>query len=305
MDTTLIIMAAGIGSRFGEGIKQLAKMGPNGEIIMDYSIYDAKKAGFNKVVFIIRKDIFEEFEEVIGSRIKKQIDVEYVFQELDDLPEGFELPEGRTKPWGTGQAILCCKDVVKDPFVIINADDYYGKEAFVKLHDFLVRGEDLGREFTMGMGGFILKNTLSDNGTVTRGVSVVDENGLLTQVHETTGIEMGEDGKIKCDDPKVQEWISPGDKVSMNMWAGYPEFINYLAEDFKDFLVNVKEGDLKSEYLLPNIVDKLLKEKRANVKVLETQDRWFGVTYKEDKEIVQNAFSELIQTGVYTEKLWK
>ena len=305
MDTTLIIMAAGIGSRFGEGIKQLAKMGPNGEIIMDYSIYDAKKAGFNKVVFIIRKDIFEEFEEVIGSRIKKQIDVEYVFQELDDLPEGFELPEGRTKPWGTGQAMLCCKDVVKDPFVIINADDYYGKEAFVKLHDFLVRGEDLGREFTMGMGGFILKNTLSDNGTVTRGVSVVDENGLLTQVHETTGIEMGEDGKIKCDDPKVQEWISPGDKVSMNMWAGYPEFINYLAEDFKDFLVNVKEGDLKSEYLLPNIVDKLLKEKRANVKVLETQDRWFGVTYKEDKEIVQNAFSELIQNGVYTEKLWK
>ena len=305
MDTTLIIMAAGIGSRFGEGIKQLAKMGPNGEIIMDYSIYDAKKAGFNKVVFIIRKDIFEEFEEVIGSRIKKQIDVEYVFQELDDLPEGFELPEGRTKPWGTGQAILCCKDVVKDPFVIINADDYYGKEAFVKLHDFLVKGEDLGREFTMGMGGFILKNTLSDNGTVTRGVSVVDENGLLTQVHETTGIEMGEDGKIKCDDPKVQEWISPGDKVSMNMWAGYPEFINYLAEDFKDFLVNVKEGDLKSEYLLPNIVDKLLKEKRANVKVLETQDRWFGVTYKEDKEIVQNAFSELIQNGVYTEKLWK
>ncbi len=290
MDTTLIIMAAGIGSRFGEGIKQLAKMGPNGEIIMDYSIYDAKEAGFNKVVFIIRKDIFEEFEEVIGSRIKKQIDVEYVFQELDDLPEGFKLLEGRTKPWGTGQAVLCCKDVVKEPFVIINADDYYGKEAFVKLHDFLVNGEDLGREFTMGMGGFILKNTLSDNGTVTRGVSVVDENGLLSQVHETTGIEMGEDGKIKCDDPKVQEWISPEDKVSMNMWAGYPEFIDYLAEDFKDFLVNVKEGDLKSEYLLPNIVDKLLKEKRANVKVLETQDHWFGVTYKEDKELFKRLF---------------
>ena len=291
MDTTLIIMAAGIGSRFGEGIKQLAKMGPNGEIIMDYSIYDAKEAGFNKVVFIIRKDIFEEFEEVIGSRIKKQIDVEYVFQELDDLPEGFKLPEGRTKPWGTGQAILCCKDVVKEPFV--------------KLHDFLVSGEDLGREFTMGMGGFILKNTLSDNGTVTRGVSVVDENGLLSQVHETTGIEMGEDGKIKCDDPKVQEWISPEDKVSMNMWAGYPEFLDFLAEDFKDFLANVEEGDLKSEYLLPDIVDKLLKEERANVKVLETQDRWFGVTYKEDKEIVQKAFAELIQNGIYAEKLWE
>ena len=305
MNTTLIIMAAGIGSRFGEGIKQLTQMGPNGEIIMDYSIHDAKEAGFNKVVFIIRKDIFKEFEEIIGNRIKEQIDVEYVFQELDDLPEGFEVPEGRTKPWGTGQAVLCCKDVVKEPFVIINADDYYGKEAFVKLHDFLVSGEDLGREFTMGMGGFILKNTLSDNGTVTRGVSVVDENGLLSQVHETTGIEMGEDGQIKCDSEEVQEWISPEDKVSMNMWAGYPEFLDFLAEDFKDFLVNVEEGDLKSEYLLPNIVDKLLKEEKANVKVLETQDRWFGVTYKEDKETVQDAFRELISDGVYAEMLWE
>ena len=305
MNTTLIIMAAGIGSRFGEGIKQLAQMGPNGEIIMDYSIHDAKEAGFNKVVFIIRKDIFKEFEEIIGNRIKEHINVEYVFQELDDLPEGFEVPEGRTKPWGTGQAVLCCKDIVKEPFVIINADDYYGKEAFVKLHDFLVSGEDLGREFTMGMGGFILKNTLSDNGTVTRGVSVVDENGLLSQVHETTGIEMGEDGLIKCDSEEVQEWISPDDKVSMNMWAGYPEFLDFLADDFKDFLVNVEEGDLKSEYLLPNIVDKLLKEERANVKVLETQDRWFGVTYKEDKETVQEAFAGLIQDGVYEAKLWE
>ena len=305
MNTTLIIMAAGIGSRFGEGIKQLAQMGPNGEIIMDYSIHDAKEAGFNKVVFIIRKDIFKEFEEIIGNRIKEQIDVEYVFQEVDDLPEGFEVPKGRTKPWGTGQAVLCCKDVVKEPFVIINADDYYGKEAFVKLHDFLVSEEDLGREFTMGMGGFILKNTLSDNGTVTRGVSVVDENGLLSQVHETTGIEMGEDGQIKCDSEEVQEWISPEDKVSMNMWAGYPEFLDFLADDFKDFLVNVEEGDLKSEYLLPNIVDKLLKEERANVKVLETQDRWFGVTYKEDKETVQEAFRGLIADGVYAEMLWE
>ena len=305
MNTTLIIMAAGIGSRFGEGIKQLAQMGPNGEIIMDYSIHDAKEAGFNKVVFIIRKDIFKEFEEIIGNRIKEQIDVEYVFQELDDLPEGFEVPEGRTKPWGTGQAVLCCKDVVKEPFVIINADDYYGKEAFVKLHDFLVSGEDLGRKFTMGMGGFILKNTLSDNGTVTRGVSVVDGNGLLSQVHETTGIEMGEDGQIKCDSEEVQKWISPEDKVSMNMWAGYPKFLDFLAEDFKDFLANVEERDLKSEYLLPNIVDKLLKEERANVKVLETQDRWFGVTYKEDKETVQEAFRELIADGVYAETLWE
>ena len=308
METTLLIMAAGIGSRFGTGIKQLEPVDDGQHIIMDYSIHDAIEAGFNHVVFIIRKDIEREFRSVIGDRIaaicgKSGVTVDYAFQDIEDIPG--ELPAGRTKPWGTGQAVLAAKAVLKTPFVVINADDYYGKEAFVKLHDFLVNGEDLGREFTMGMGGFILKNTLSDNGTVTRGVSVVDENGLLSQVHETTGIEMGEDGEIKCDDPKVQEWISPEDKVSMNMWAGYPEFIDYLAEDFKDFLANVKEGDLKSEYLLPNIVDKLLNEKRANVKVLETQDRWFGVTYKEDKEIVQKAFAELIQNGIYAEKLWE
>ena len=310
MRTTLVIMAAGIGSRFGGGIKQLAPVGLNGEIIMDYSIHDAIEAGFNKIVFIIRKDIKDAFKEAIGDRIEKicnnlDVEIAYAYQELSELPEGVELPTGRTKPWGTGHAVLACKEVLHEPFAVINADDYYGKEAFVKLHDFLVSGEDLGREFTMGMGGFILKNTLSDNGTVTRGVSVVDENGLLSQVHETTGIEMGEDGQIKCDSEEVQEWISPEDKVSMNMWAGYPEFLDFLAEDFKDFLANVEEGDLKSEYLLPNIVDKLLKEERANVKVLETQDRWFGVTYKEDKETVQDAFRELIADGVYAEMLWK
>lgn len=305
MNTTLIIMAAGIGSRFGEGIKHLAQVGPNGEIIMDYSIYDAKEAGFNKVVFIIWKDIFKEFQEIIGDRIRNQIDVEYVFQELEDLPEGFKVPKGRKKTWGTGQAVLCCKDIVKEPFVIINADDYYGEEAFVKLHNFLVSGENLGREFTLGMGGFILKNTLSDNGVVTGGVSVVDENGLLSQVHETTGIEMREDGQIQCDNKEVQEWISPDDHVSMNMWAGYPDFLDFLAEDFKNFLENVEEVDLKSKYLLPNIVDRLLKEERVNVRVLETQDHWFGVTYREDKESVQNAFARLISNGVYSEMLWK
>ena len=310
MKTALVIMAAGMGSRFGGGIKQLEPVGPNGEIIMDYSIHDAIEAGFNKVVFIIRKDIKEAFHDAIGKRIEgicNRLNVEfaYAYQELDDLPEEIKKPVDRSKPWGTGQAVLVCKDIIKEPFVVINADDYYGKEAFVKLHDFLVSGENLGREFTMGMGGFILKNTLSDNGTVTRGVSVVDGNGLLSQVHETTGIEMGEDGQIKCDSEEVQKWISPEDKVSMNMWAGYPKFLDFLAEDFKDFLANVEERDLKSEYLLPNIVDKLLKEERANVKVLETQDRWFGVTYKEDKETVQEAFRELIADGVYAETLWE
>ena len=203
--TALVIMAAGIGSRFGKGIKQLAPVGPCGEIIMDYSIHDALEAGFNKVVFIIRKDLEEEFRRVIGERIEKITEVEYVFQELDDLPEGFTKPADRTKPWGTGQAVLAAKKVLDEPFIVINADDYYGKEAFVKLHNFLVSGENLGREFTLGMGGFILKNTLSDNGVVTGGVSVVDENGLLSQVHETTGIEMREDGQIQCDNKEVQE----------------------------------------------------------------------------------------------------
>ena len=300
---TLVILAAGMGSRYG-GLKQIDPVDDKGNKIIDFSIYDAVRAGFGKVVFIIKREHEQDFRECIGNAVSKHIPVEYVFQELTKVPEGFQIPEGRVKPWGTAHAILCCKGVVNEPFAVINADDYYGKEAFVKLHDFLVSGEDLGREFTMGMAGFILKNTLSDNGAVTRGVSVVDEKGLLSQVHETTGIEMNEEGKIVCDNEEVQKWISPDDKVSMNMWAAYPEFLEYLAEDFKNFLSNVEEGDIKKEYLLPNIVDKLLKEGRANVKVLETQDRWFGVTYKEDKESVQKAFEGLIKDGVYPADLW-
>lgn len=302
MNTTLVIMAAGIGSRFGEGIKQLAKMGPNGEIIMDYSIYDAKEAGFNKVVFIIRKDIEEEFKSVIGDRIQKHIDVEYVFQDINDVPEGFSVPEGRTKPWGTGQAVLCAKEVVKDPFVVINADDYYGKEAYKKLHDFLVSNEKLDAKYTMGMAGFVLKNTLSENGTVTRGICK-GENGLLKTVIETKGIK-AENGKILCDDPEVEAWVKPEDLVSMNMWAAYPDFIDYLEQGFKEFLSNIDDDPMKKEYLLPIIVNGMLEEKSVQVKILETNDRWFGVTYKEDKEAVQNSFKELIEKGVYPENLW-
>ena len=300
----LVIMAAGMGSRYG-GLKQIDPVDPYGNMIIDFSIYDAKQAGFEKVIFIIKKAIDEAFREGIGKRIEKYMDVEYAYQELDVLPKGYEVPEGRVKPWGTGQAILAAKALLDTPFIVINADDYYGKEAFVKLHDFLVSGEDLGREFTMGMAGFILKNTLSDNGTVTRGVSVVDENGLLSQVHETTGIMMGEDGKIKCDLPDVQEWISPEDKVSMNMWAGYPCFIDYLENGFKEFLLDDSEDELTKEYLLPIIVDQLIKTNRASVKVLETTDKWFGVTYPEDKQIVQDSINELIEQGTYPEKLWK
>lgn len=309
MKTALVIMAAGMGSRFGGGIKQLEPVGPNGEIIMDYSIHDAIEAGFNKVVFIIRKDIKEAFHDAIGKRIEgicNRLNVEfaYAYQELDDLPEEIKKPVDRSKPWGTGQAVLVCKDIIKEPFVVINADDYYGKEAFVKLHDFLVEHAKMGKEFDMGMAGFILKNTLSENGTVTRGVCKVDDNNLLKEVYETTGIK-AEGDKIVCDNPEVEAWAKPESNVSMNMWAGYPDFLDYLEKDFSTFLSNISDNPMKKEYLLPNIVAELLREDRINVKVLETHDKWFGVTYAEDKEYVQNAFKQLIEDGVYPEKLWK
>ena len=303
MHTTLIIMAAGIGSRFGTGIKQLAKMTPNGEIIMDYSIYDAKQAGFDKVVFIIRKDIEKEFKEAIGDRISKYIDVEYVYQELENLPEGFSVPEGRTKPWGTGQAVLACRGVVKEPFVIINADDYYGKEAFVKLHDFLVSETEETADFTMAMAGFVLKNTVSENGTVTRGICVENEDGMLTQVIETSGIAMDQ-GKVVCENPQVQEWISPESKVSMNMWAGYPEFIDYLEEGFVRFLEDESGDPLKKEYLIPVIVDGLLKKNQAAVKVIPTSDKWIGIIYHQDLEAARTDFAAMIKDKIYPEKLW-
>lgn len=303
MNTTLIIMAAGIGSRFGTGIKQLAKMAPNGEIIMDFSIYDAKEAGFTKVVFVIRRAIEKEFKEVIGNRLSKVMPVEYVYQELEDLPEGYLLPEGRVKPWGTGQAILACKNVVKEPFVIINADDYYGKEAFSKLHEFLLSGNTDADKINLAMAGFSLKNTLSENGAVTRGVCVADEAGYLKEVIETTGIQCI-DGKIQCDNVKVSKWITPDTMVSMNMWAGYPDFLRYIDEGFSRFLNSMGEQAQKKEYLLPNIVAELLKRQKASVKVLSTSDKWIGITYKEDIEPAQAGFLQMIQKAVYPGQLW-
>ena len=303
-DTTLVIMAAGIGSRFGGGIKQLEPMGPNGEIIMDYSIYDAKAAGFNKVVFILRKDIEADFREIIGQRIEKVIDVDYVFQSLDDLPAGYTAPADRKKPWGTGQAVLCCKGVVNEPFAVINADDYYGKEAFKKVHDYLVGEGTTDKEYDMCMAGFILKNTLSDNGAVTRGVCVVDENEYLTAVVETGGIMMTPEGTIIHEENGSDMAITPEQHVSMNMWGFTPNFLNELETGFEAFLSEIPEGEVKREYLLPTIVDKLIKSGKASVKVLETKDKWFGVTYKEDKESVVAAFKKLIADGVYPENLW-
>lgn len=304
MDATLIIMAAGIGSRFGTGIKQLAKMAPNGEIIMDFSIYDAKEAGFTKIVFVIRKAIEQEFKEIIGDRLSRFMPVEYVYQELDDLPEGYEVPAGRVKPWGTGQAILACKDVVKEPFVIINADDYYGKEAFIKLHDFLISENENKEKMNLAMAGFSLKNTLSENGAVTRGVCVADANGYLEKVIETTGIQIV-DGKIQCDNAEVSKWITSDAMVSMNMWAGYPDFLRYIDEGFARFLDTLGENSEKKEYLLPNIVAELQEKNLAAVKVLNTSDRWIGITYKEDIEPAQEKFRFMMKSGIYPMQLWE
>lgn len=301
METTLLIMAAGIGSRFGGGIKQLAPVGPNGEIIMDYSIHDAIKAGFKKIVFIIRKDIEADFREVIGNRVEKiceksNVKVEYVFQSIDNIPNGVSVPEGRTKPWGTGQAVLAAKDVVKEPFAVINADDYYGKEAFVKIHEFLT-SEVKPTEFCMA--GFVLKNTLSENGGVTRGVCKVNENGYLTDVVETSDIVKTENGA----QANGQE-IDINSLVSMNMWGLSPEFMCTLEKGFDEFFQTIDANPLKAEYLLPIYIGQLLREDRVSVKILETQDKWFGVTYKEDKDFVVESFKKLIDGGVYSSDLF-
>ena len=266
-------------------------------------VYAFEYISFMELYFTFRKDIEEEFRSVIGNRIGDQIEVEYVYQDLADIPAGFEVPEGRTKPWGTGQAVLCCKDVVKEPFVIINADDYYGKEAFKLLHDYLIAHAETADKMQMGMAGFILKNTVSENGIVTRGVCVVDENGMLEQIHETTGISIQADG-VHCDSEAVQKWITPDSNVSMNMWAGYPDFIQVLDERFAEFLKDEAGDPLKKEYLLPNIVGDLLKEGNVDVKVLETHDKWIGITYKEDTELAQVGFKKMTEDGVYPKKLW-
>ena len=295
---TLVIMAAGIGSRFGGGIKQLAPVGPNGEIIMDYSIYDAIEAGFDKVVFVIRKDLEKDFKEVIGNRIEKQIEVAYAYQEIDDIPQKYrEKFAERTKPWGTGQAILCCKDVVDAPFLVINADDYYGKDAFREAYSYLTSMKDTGK-MQICMVSFVLKNTLSDNGGVTRGLCQVDAKGMLTGIQETHNIEKDGDKAVIKTGEGTHE-LNADSPVSMNMWGLSLEFIKILEEGFEEFLENTPQEDLKAEYLLPTIIGGLLSEGRLSVKVLKSHDQWFGVTYKEDREAVMNAVKKLIEDGVY------
>ena len=304
MKTALVIMAAGIGSRFGGGIKQLAPVGMNGEIIMDYSIHDAIEAGFDEIVFIIRRDIEEAFREAIGSRIEKiceklGVEIAYAYQEREALPEGVSCPKDRTKPWGTGQAVLACRKVLHEPFAVINADDYYGKEAFVKVHDFLTQ-YSAEKPNAYCMAGFILKNTLSENGAVTRGICETNENGYLTAVHETSGIV-----KAAVEADGVLASIDADSCVSMNMWGLTPEFMELLQTGFEEFFKKHSEAELlKAEYLLPGCIDELIQKGQVSVRVLESHDKWFGVTYKEDKEFVVKSFEQLIKNGVYGERLF-
>lgn len=294
-DMTLVVMAAGIGSRFGGGIKQLEPVGPNGEIIMDYSIHDALEAGFNKVVFVIRKDLEKDFDEIIGQRIKEKVKVEYAFQEVNDIPcEYIETFKARTKPWGTGQAILACKDFINEPFLVINADDYYGKEAYVKAYDYLKHNHD---ELSLCMVGFVLKNTLSDNGGVTRGICQTQSSKLIDIV-ETHNIEHIDEKAVTGD-----KEIDLNSVVSMNMWGLPPQFFDILETGFTEFIGSLDKDDLKSEYLLPTIIGDLLSKHKVTVEVLTSNDEWFGVTYKEDKESVKNSIQELVNKGIYPEKL--
>jgi len=281
MDTTLVVMAAGMGSRFG-GLKQMEPIGPGGEFLMDFSAFDAKEAGFTKVVFVIKKEMEEDFTRIVANRIKKYIDVEYVFQTMEDLPDG------RTKPWGTGHAILCCKDKVTTPFAIINADDYYGKAAYVCINDALKnmkKGE-------MILVGYDLAQTTTENGTVTRGVCNV-ENGYLTSIRETKGIS----GFEYCEDGETIHTLPKDTIVSMNMWGFGTDFFEYLEREFDIFK---KEKDImKDEYLIPNVVDILIKKGETKVKVLRSPDRWYGMTYREDKETVSAAMKKLCEEGKY------
>lgn len=297
MDTTLLIMAAGIGSRFGGGIKQLEPVDEQGHIIMDYSIHDAIEAGFNKVIFIIRKDIEEEFREVIGSRIsaicaEHNVTVDYAFQDINDIPG--ELPAGRTKPWGTGQAVLAAKDLITTPFIVINADDYCGKEGFKAVHTYLVEG---GKSC---MAGFVLKNTLSDNGGVTRGICRMDADHNLTEVDETKNIVKTVDG-AEADGVK----LDVDSLVSMNMWGLTPDFLQTLEKGFAEFFKEeVPANPLKAEYLIPIYIGELLKKDQMSVKVLRTNDTWYGMTYHEDVAAVKESFRQMLAEGVYKEELF-
>ncbi len=300
----LVIMAAGMGSRYG-GLKQIDPVDEQGHIIMDFSIYDAKRAGFEKVVFIIKKENEQDFREAIGDRIAKVMDVAYAYQDLRHIPEGFEVPQERVKPWGTAHAVLSAKDEIDGPFAVINADDYYGREAFAKIYDYLRSHED-DDKYRYAMVGYHLENTLTENGHVARGICEVDEHDELVSVTERTRIEKRGQGAAYTEDDGMT-WVSlPSNTiVSMNMWGFTAGFLGEIKKRFAAFLEKgLKENPLKCEYFLPAVVSSLLYEDRAAVAVLTTSDKWYGVTYKEDKPVVEYAVRSFKQAGFYPEKLW-
>lgn len=301
----LVILAAGMGSRYG-GLKQIDPVDDQGNKIIDFSIYDAMKAGFEKVVFIIKKENEQDFRSCIGDAVSKYMEVEYVFQDIKKVPEGFEIPEGRIKPWGTAHAILCCKETVKEPFAVINADDFYGRSAFKTLYDYLTTHED-DELYRYAMVGYELGNTLTENGSVARGCCVTNEEGYLVTIAERTQIEKRPQGAAYSEDGgKTYTDIPLDTPVSMNMWGFTPSIMGELEKAVNRFFQEgVKSNPLKAECFLPIEVDKLLKDKKATVKVLSSKDKWFGVTYKEDKPFVMESIQKLKDVGVYPDKLWE
>jgi len=301
MRTTLVFMAAGFGSRFSGGVKQLEPVGPNGEVLMDYAVHDALAAGFSRVVFVTRRDIVQDFRSSVGGRVEKKCDVDYVYQELSDLPEGFAVPEGRRKPWGTGQAVLACRNTVHEPFCVLNADDYYGPTAFRRIHAHLTELRK-GDGLDCCMAGYVLGNTLSESGAVTRGICHADAHGRLNAIQEQHGV-ISENGRPCIRGKDGLYPINPRTLVSMNIWGMPAEFIDYVQEMFPEFLRKIQPGDMTAEFLLPTIVGNMIRSGRGSVQVIPTEDRWFGMTYAEDKRQAREQIRALIDAGKYPEKL--
>jgi len=304
-EPTLLIMAAGMGSRYG-GLKQIDTIGSNGEILLDFSLYDAYMAGFKKVVFVIKHEIEADFKEKVEGKADKYFDVQYAYQELDDLPEGYSVPEGRIKPWGTSHAVLAARDLIDGPFAAINSDDYYGPGAFCTIYDFLTSVED-NEKYQFGMVAYQVEKTLSENGSVARGVCAVNEKGYLSQIDERTKIMRTENGIAYTEDEgKTFVNVPEGTPVSMNFWGFTESFMKEIKARFPKFLdKTLKENPLKGEFYVPFAVKELIEEGKAEVKVMKSQDQWYGVTYKEDKEDVVNALQSLRDKGFYPEKLWQ
>lgn len=299
----LIIMAAGMGSRFG-GLKQVTPLGPSGELIIDYSIHDALEAGFERIVFVIKHEIEDVFKELIGNRIEKIVQTDYVFQELNELPEGYSVPEGRVKPYGTAHAVWCCRDIIKGPFMVINSDDYYGKDCFKLIYDFITKPVNDGIKH-LAMAGYILENTLTENGSVSRGVCEIDENNKIISIAERTKIEVRDGNPMYTeDDGKTWTMLDRKAYASMNCW-GYPAgMFDLFDKELRIFLDTISTNPLKGEFYLPIMADKMTKEGIADITVLPVQDKWFGVTYAEDKPKVMTALKKLADDGVYAQRLW-